>query len=232
MIVVCSPNYSNQEPPLVVRVQNAGTSSFEVSVDRADGSNVAISGIDVHYLVVEEGVYTEISHEIKMEAAKFNSGVTDRKDRKGSWTGEMRTYANTYLNPVVLGQIMTHNDERFSVFWSRGTSKANPPSASALWVGKHIGEDPDTVRSNETIGYIVFEAGLGMINGQEFLAEIGGDSTSGMTNGPPHSYALSGLSSASVAVVSSAGMDGGDGGLAGFIWTKSGDGFKFKSCNR
>jgi len=71
----------------------------------------------VHYLVVEEGVYTEISHDIKMEAVKFNAGVTDRK---GSWTGEMRTYANTYLNPVILGQIMTYNDERFSVFWSRG----------------------------------------------------------------------------------------------------------------
>jgi hypothetical protein len=124
----------------------------------------------------------------------------------------MRTYANTYLNPVVLGQIMTNNDERFSVFWSRGTSKSNPPSASALWVGKHIGEDPDTVRSQETTGYIVFEAGSGMISGHEFLAGIGGDSIRGITNGPPFSYALSGLSSASVAVVSSAGMDGGDGG--------------------
>ena len=210
MVVVCSPNYANDEPPLVVRVQNAGTNSFEVSVDRADGSNVAISGIGVHYLVVEEGVYTEASHDIKMEAVKFNSGVTDRK---GSWIGEMRTYANTYLNPVILGQIMTNNDQRFSVFWSRGTSRSNPPSASALWVGKHIGEDPDTtVRSNETIGYIVFEAGLGMIKGQEFLAGIGGDSIRGMTNDPPYSYALSGLLSASVAIVSSAGMDGGDGG--------------------
>ena len=144
-----------------------------------------------------------------MEAVKFESGVTDRK---GSWTGEMHTYANTYLNPVVLGQIMTHNDQRFSVFWSRGTSRSNQPSASALWVGKHIGEDPNTVQSEETIGYIVFEAGLGMINGQEFLAGIGGDSIRGMTNDPPYSYALSGLLSASVAIVSSAGMDGGDGG--------------------
>ena len=33
-----------------------------------------------------------------------------------------------------------------------------------------------------------------------------------VTNGPPFSYALSGLSSASVAVVSSAGMDGYNGG--------------------
>lgn len=209
MVVVCSPNYADDKPPLVVRVQNDGTSSFEVSVDRADGSNVAISGIDVHYLVVEEGVYTEVSHDIKMEAVKFESGVTDRN---GSWIGEMRTYANTYLNPVVLGQIMTNNDQRFSVFWSRGTSKSNPPSASALLLGKHIGEDPDTVRSQETIGYIVFEAGLGMINGHEFLAGIGGDSIRGMTNDPPISCPLSDLSSASVAVVSSAGMDGGDGG--------------------
>lgn len=51
-----------------------------------------------------------------------------------------------------------------------------------------------------------------MINGQEFLAGIGGDSIRGMTNGPPFSYALSGLSSASVAVVSAAGMDRGNGG--------------------
>ena len=106
----------------------------------------------------------------------------------------------------------SHNDERFSVFWSRGTSKANPPTTSTLWVGKHIGEDPDTVRAQETIGYIVFEAGLGMINGHEFLAGIGSDSIRGMANNPPISYAFSGLSTVSVAVVSSAGMDGGDGG--------------------
>jgi hypothetical protein len=75
-----------------------------------------------------------------------------------------------------------------------------------------IHDDPDTIRTEETTGYILSEAGSGMISGPEFLAGIGGDSIFGMTNDPPKSYALSGLSSASVAVVSSAGMDGGDGG--------------------
>ena len=73
-------------------------------------------------------------------------------------------------------------------------------------------EDADTIRAEETTGYIVFEAGLGMINGHEFIAGISSDSIRGMTNGPPFIYPPSGLSSASVAVVSSAGMDGGDGG--------------------
>jgi hypothetical protein len=75
-----------------------------------------------------------------------------------------------------------------------------------------IHEDPDTLKTEKTIGYIVFEAGLGMIKWHEFLARIGGDSIRGITNSPPKSYALSGLSSASVAVFSTAGMDGGNGG--------------------
>jgi hypothetical protein len=61
---------------------------FDVSVDRADGLTSLVAGIDVHYLVVEEGVYTETTCGVKMEAVKFTSTLTDRY---GSWTGESRT---------------------------------------------------------------------------------------------------------------------------------------------
>jgi len=56
MVVVATANYDNLSPPLVTRVQNVTSGDFEVRVDRADGSSTAIGGVDVHWMVVEEGV--------------------------------------------------------------------------------------------------------------------------------------------------------------------------------
>jgi hypothetical protein len=211
MVVVGSPNYNSASPPLVVRVRNAAANVFEVRVDRADGLSTAVSGVDVHYLVTDEGVYTEATDGLKMEAVKLISTVTDRKS---SFVGEIRSYANSYTTPVVVGQVMSYNDSRFSVFWSRGASRRNPASPSALAVGKHVGEHPDTVRADETIGYIVIEAGSFLLNGQPILAGLGEDTIRGVSNAPPYSYSLTGLSLPFVAVVSQAAMDGNDGSWA------------------
>ncbi|MEE9534834.1 MAG: HYR domain-containing protein, partial [Acidimicrobiia bacterium] len=209
MVVVATANYDGSSGPAVVRIQNASGSSFQVSVVAFGGPPPI--GLDVHYVVVEAGVYTEAQHGVKMEAVKFLSTVTDENN---SWVGESRTYVNTYNNPVVLGQVMSANDPDVSIFWSRGTSRSNPPSASTLWVGKHVGEDPLTTRADETVGYIVVEAGTGTVNGQPFLAAVGGDTVRGMDNGPPFSYSLTGLPTATTAIVTLTGMDGGDGGWA------------------
>ena len=107
MVVIVTPNYDGSDPPLVPRVQNASGSSFDVRVDRFDGSAAAISGIDVHWLVLEEGVYPVADYGVQMEAVKFTSTVTDRK---ASWSAEVRAYAQSYTTPVVLGQVMTYND--------------------------------------------------------------------------------------------------------------------------
>ena len=77
-----------------------------------------------------------------------------------------------------------------------------------------IGEDPDTARGDETIGYIVIETGSGSISGMNYVTALGADTVEGYTNSPPYSYSLSGLSSASVAVISQAAMDGNNGGWA------------------
>ena len=71
-----------------------------------------MSGISVHYLVVEAGVYAN------MEAVRFESTVTDWA---GSWIGASRDYANAsgYASPVVVGQVMSANNDAFSVFWAR-----------------------------------------------------------------------------------------------------------------
>jgi hypothetical protein len=207
MVVVAIPNYDNNCDPTVVRIRNASGDSFDVRVDPAGGSTE--SGLDVHYMVCEEGVFTVATDGVKMEAVKYTSTVTDRK---GSWSGQSQSYSNSYTSPVVLGQVMTYNDTDHSVFWCRGSSQGNPPDSSNLYTGKMVGEDTDTTRENETIGYIVIEAGSGTIDDIDYVAGVGSDTVCGVTNSPPYSYSLSGLTGPVAAIASAAGMDGNDGG--------------------
>ena len=78
-----------------------------------------------------------------------------------------------------------------------------------LGVGKHVGQDGDITRADEVIGYVVVEAGSGTVDGTEYAAGVGTDTVAGVDNYPPYRYPLSGLASATGAVVSQAGMDGG-----------------------
>jgi hypothetical protein len=211
MVVIPSANYDSSSVPLVVRIDNAVGDSFDIRIDRADQSTSAIDPIDVHYMVVEEGVYNEAEHGVKMEAVKFTSSVTDEDD---SWIGEARSYANSYTNPVVLGQVMSYKDLNWSTFWSRGSAAADPPSSGVLYVGKNVGEDPVPTRAAETIGYIVIEEGSGVMSGLDYVAAVGADIVGGVDDGPPYTYNITGLATASAGIISQTAMDGGNGGWA------------------
>jgi PKD repeat protein len=175
----------------------------------ANPSGNAVGPHPVHYLVVEEGVYTQAADGITMEAVRYNSTVTAYKN---GWTWDTRSYSNSYTSPVVLGQVMSYNDPDWSVFWATGSSRTAPPNASNLGVGKHVAEDTNTTRANETVGYIVVEAGSGTVNGIEYAAALGSDIVRGVTNAPPYNYSLAAPAAPVSAVASTAAMDGGDGG--------------------
>ncbi len=211
MVVVATPSYTNASLPVVPRIRNATGNSFQLRVDRTDGLAAAVPGVTVHYVVAEEGVYTLAKDGVKLEAVKYTSTVTDSA---GSFLGESRSYAQSYVAPVVLGQVQTCNDPNFSVFWSRGALVSDPASSSVLRVGKHVGEDAVKTRAAETVGYFVVEAGSGTADGLAFSAGVGTKTVQGMDNTPPFQYPLSGLSAASVAVASMAGQLGADGGWA------------------
>ena len=185
MVVVCTPNYDSTSPPVIVRVDEAEGASFQVRVDRTDGVNALIEGVTLHYMVVEQGVYTEADHGVKMEAVKFLSTITDENN---SWVGQSMPYSNSYTNPVILGQVMSYNDTGFSTFWSCGSARTGPPNSSSLKVGKTVLEDPNNVRADEVIGYIVIEAGSGDIDGIEYAAALGNDSVRGVDDAPPYYY--------------------------------------------
>ena len=145
-----------------------------------------------------------------MEAVKFPSTITSGKS---NWSAEARVLQNSYTAPVVVGQVMSYNDANWSVFWSMGSSSKNPIDAANFNVGKHVGEDSNAARADETIGYIVIESGNGSIDGVAYEAAIGGKSVKGFDDsGTPFNYVLSGaLNSASAAALSQSGMGGNDG---------------------
>ena len=128
----------------------------------------------------------------------------------------MQGYNQTYTNPVVLGQVMSENDPDFSVFWDQGSGRTAPPSAAALTTGKTVTEDVTVTRLDETVGFIVFEAGHGTIGGVEFEAALGADTVRGVGNTPPYTYTFNTpfISSPSIALLTMAGVDGVNGGWA------------------
>ncbi|MBI1358316.1 MAG: tandem-95 repeat protein [Acidobacteria bacterium] len=206
-IVVCTPEYTSATPPEVPRVRNLGSSSFQVQLARFDGLTDPLAPRRTFCLVVEEGVYNLTEHGVKMEAVQYVSTTTDRRR---SWVGTARTYANAYTNPIVLGQVISANDAKPSVFWAHGSTSSYPPSSDSLFTGKHVGEDPVTTRANETVGYIVFEQGVSAL-GSVSIETGRGTGVSGYQFGT-QSYPISIATSPQGAVLSPAGMNGGDGG--------------------
>ncbi|OQY25893.1 MAG: hypothetical protein B6244_14630, partial [Candidatus Cloacimonetes bacterium 4572_55] len=208
-VVVCSVQYNNNSTPVVARVTNVTPTSFDVYLQNP--SDGAVLAENVSYIVVEEGVWTIDG--VNIEAQTYLSTVTDENN---SWVGEAQSYGQSYTNPVVIGQVMSNNDPDWSVFWCQGSSRTAPASGSALRTCKTVCEDTDVTRVDETIGFIVIEAGHGTIGGVEFEALVGSDTIRGVTNSPPYTYSFSNsfVSAPQIAVTTMAGMDGGNGGWA------------------
>ena len=209
-VVVTSPVYGPAAIPLVVRVRETGPSGFELRVDRLDGNTGSVPPIDVHFFVVEAGVYTSAEHGVDMEAVRYESTVFSRA---GLWAGESRSYLGDYQSPVVVGQVMSYNDTRPTVFFSHGQWTFTPVGADHLVVGRHIGEDPDWDRLPETIGYVAIETGSFQLGDWYLEAAVGADTVAGIEAGP-YAYPLQGLGPIDSVVASRTGVDGRDGGWA------------------
>ena len=207
MVVVCTVQRVNNSSPVVTRVRLTGsTSSFDVRLQNpGDGDPVVAD--TVHYIVTQAGVYNE--NGVVFEAATYNSTITDNRK---SWQGQSRSYAQSYSNPVVIGQVMSANDPDWSTFWSRGSNRANPPDSSNFYAGKHVAEDNDRSRANETVGYLIFEQSAGVIGGVPFEAVLGFDSVT--SNPSTYSFTQSFTGGPSVVVASQSAMDGNEGAWA------------------
>lgn len=193
--------------PAVSRVRNAENDRFELRI-QMPGWNTDYK-YDVYYFVVEEGTYTLDEHGVKMEAQKVMS--TETGSKATGFSREAREYLQPYSQPVVLGQVMTYNDENWSVFWqSRDNTNSTPADSLRFAAGKHVAEDSLTTRADEQLGIIVFETGNFIWDGVKLATAVGEDIVEDGIGNDGFSYSLD-LASTNRAVLSQAGIDGGDG---------------------
>lgn len=160
-VVACSVRYHLAKPvmvPVVVRVTAVTRKSFKVLVQNPSNKKDVISR-QVHCLVVEAGVWT-LPDGRKIEARR--GIMSARADGRDAWVvPQKQPYQHTYSHdPVVLGQVMSYNDHKWSTFWTCGKNRWVAPDATHLAVGLHVGEDRKREqRKSEEIGYIVMERG-------------------------------------------------------------------------
>ncbi len=196
------------QKPAVTRIRLAEGNSFEIKLQNPNNEN--FGGYGVTYTVVEEGTYTLEEHGVNLEAKKVLATSTSSS---AAWLYEDRTYENAYTRPVVIGQVMSYNDEDWSVFWaSANGNRAEPPTATGFSASKHVGEDSSTDRASEVIGYVVIEEGSYFVEGTYFYAAIGDDIVRGVNNtsaGYAYSTDLSNLECAVMSMATMKGLDGG-----------------------
>ncbi len=212
-IVIGTPIYRNavSSPPVVTRFKGVKDNRFQIELDRIDHSDSPIS-LNVSVIVAEVGVYNQRDHGVKMEVVRQPLKPLSTST---NWIAEKVQLNNSYNSPVVVGQVLSYQNQDWSVFWTMGDRLTNPPRNGHLSIGKHIGEDPNRSRTrHEGIGYIVIEAGRGKIGNINYEAGIGPDIVRGILDSPqPYRYHLSGqLRSVGAVALTIAGMDGRDGG--------------------
>ena len=198
----------NDRQPVVTRIRNAVGDKFELRVQNP-GEQVK-GDYSVQYVVAEEGIYTEAEHGMRMEARKELSVETADAT---NYIREQRAYLQPYSRPAIVGQVMTFNDSRWSVFWSsRHNSSSIPADTTGFAAGKMVAEDTITQRLNETIGFLVFESGIYSRDGVRFEARLGENSILGTGNSTTgYTYQLD-LEMPNHAVLSTSGVNGGNGG--------------------
>jgi len=207
-VIVCTPQYRNNTQPIVVRMSNVTSTTFDVWLQNP-GDLAVPAAETVYYIAMEVGSYD--SGGLKYEAHKYSSNVTDRANH---FNGQNQTYINSYEVPVVVGQVMTANDLQWSVFWCMGQNAQQAPHKYFLSTGKHVAEDTVTNRAHETIGYIVFEQAHGRIGAMPYDAVASSPSVEGVDNSPPDNVTFfSAFTTApQVLLVGQAGMRDNDGG--------------------
>jgi len=211
-----NPNYTY--PPVAVRIRNITATSFDLRIQGwEDGP--ATAG-DVHCLVSDEGAFKLPNGTVYEARTVLSDKTTGQNPTDGTpWNQALlenvsASITQTYKNHVVLGQVISYNDARASVFHAtdceaRQNEPYNAGHADGICVGKHIGMIKGS-RNSETIGFLVAEEGSGTLNNISFELARGADSVSGNNagnNGFP--YTLS--RDYNIGVTSQVGEDGGHG---------------------
>jgi hypothetical protein len=204
-IPACTVQYPWEEgrkaAPAIVRVQNIRPNTFEIRLQSPRGDNLPER--PVHCIVVEQGSWIMPGG----RTIEANQYVSTRTDHSESFEGEIQQLKNSFLNPIIIGQVLSYNDPGWSVFWSQGGDVKSGDAADSVYTGKHVGNDKRKNRSNESVGYIVFEGGHDSTGGIEIEAARGGTVKDYINGSQPYIFESKFITAPMVAVLSVAGME-------------------------
>jgi hypothetical protein len=213
--VVLATLINEQPEPITVRLRNAASSSFDIKVDHMSPSTNTITGVNVHYMVIEEGVYDYNTYGVKMEARKHVVSVNTNAD----WTGTQANTIQTYTSPVVLGNNQTYNNTGFSTFWSSNGANDTPPTSNNLYIGLTKMASNLSSANTETAGYLVIENDHAVLDNIKYIANIGSDIIEGYDDGV---YTYNVGETIDIAITTQTAMDGTDGGTVIYSENPSG----------
>lgn len=211
-VIACTYNLpAVTDNEAVVRVRSDGANGFEVFAQQPSG-NVITPG-DIYCTISETGAYT---YPIKYEARTIDSAGTNYSQ---DWTDapmediSVPPYkTQSYIQPVVTGQVMSFNNTGFSAFWSGNcSSRKTPPGNAAICIGKHTGMITPNLPNPETLGYFIAEEAEYFMAHAYLKIELGGNSIRGVgSDAAPYTYPLP--RSFSHATATQSAMNGGNGG--------------------
>lgn len=220
-VPVCTYNLvSNVPVPAVVRIDNIIDSnvqpsdhSFDVYIQAASASSLTAASVnDVHCVISEQGEFTESG--LHWEARTKLSTYTGVKGSLVNASDNVTSLVTgSYTDAVVLHQVITSNDPDWSVAWTHNGVQGTAPTASSIYVGKHVASDfLNPTRANETLGFIIIEEGSGSVNGVSYDAALGGVTIDGVDDAG-NTYTAPTIDYRH-GVASQNGENGGDGGWA------------------
>ena len=228
-IPVCTYNLpSASAPPSVVRINSIGSTTMSIKLGLLEDAPGAVATpSNVHCVIVEEGLWSvngvpiEARKVLSTDTVGRNLGWNPANNNSG-WENKLEDVTSLithpFVNPVVLGQVITSNDPLASIYYANNCSRdrrAIPFSGGGgICVGKHISKEVST-RADEYIGIII--AGTTDNSGASgstggFRAGTTTRFVAGVDNNPPYSWNT--VENYSVGVVSQLGERGGDGAWA------------------
>jgi hypothetical protein len=178
-IPVCTSYFAQINNPVVPRVRNVAFDSFELTVRSLRPDETLTAPVEIDCVIFERGVYTEAANGINMEVRRTPSMDTSTPS---TWIESQLVLANTYTDPIVLGQVQTENNPIYSSFYSLGYNSSSNSVNFGKWTRVLFGTP------FELVGIVVMESSSsGIWRGRPYQA-IKGTAAKGTTYLPPNEY--------------------------------------------
>ena len=225
-IAVCNGRtVSNANWMPVVRITGLSSTGMSVRVQKFgnvanDTSSPTVAINEVHCIVTEAGLH-QLPDNSWYQAGKVSSNGKNQSSNWNTNRTEEVTGISSNLTGArgVIAQILTSNDDRGQVPHVNNcvARDRNPFDGGRFCVGRHTG-GYNTGRSNEDVGYIVFQTGNSSFansDGQVFVRSAGitPDIVRSVNNSPPYTFSTG--AQMDVGVTTQQAEDGGHGGYTG-----------------